>query len=263
MKKFGAFALAAALTGSLLTPALAAAGSSLRLNGTDLDTSALPSVSGVPMRLLAESDHGSAEWLQEENSGLFSMDSCTFIVNFADGSVERNGEPMEGIKAQVVNGVTFLPAEAFDGLEGYTAETADGVTSVTTPSSDPLLSLVYTIADAGNVAYGMKADPDFLQSSGIDPACFTEFAAFFPMIVTPDTVLVGKLAEGKEQDARTALEAYRKQQEDTFSWYLSHNLPKVQDARMVVKDGYFLFVIAENADAAVAAFEHGLAALNG
>ena len=81
------------------------------------------------------------------------------------------------------------------------------------------------------------------------------------MITSPDTIIIGKLAEGKEAQAKADLEAYRQQQEDTFSWYLSHNLPKVQDARTVVKDGYLLFVIAENADEAVAAFENGLAGL--
>ena len=64
-------------------------------------------------------------------------------------------------------------------------------------------------------------------------------------------------------DAIKNPQAYRQQQEDTFSWYLSQNLPKVQDARTVVKDGYLLFVIAENADEAVAAFENGLAGLEG
>ena len=75
--------------------------------------------------------------------------------------------------------------------------------------------------------------------------------AFFPMITSPDTVIVGKLAEGADEKAVTdALEAYRQSQEDTFSWYLSQHLPKVQDARTVVENGYLLFFIGENADQA-------------
>ena len=48
----------------------------------------------------------------------------------------------------------------------------------------------------------------------------------------------------------SALEAYRQSQEDTFSWYLSQHLPKVQDARTVLENGYLLFFIGENADQA-------------
>ena len=80
---------------------------------------------------------------------------------------------------------------------------------------------------------------------------FEQVVAFFPMITSPDTVIVGKLAEGADEKAVTdALEAYRQSQEDTFSWYLSQNLPKVQDARTVVENGYLLFFIGENADQA-------------
>ena len=40
----------------------------------------------------------------------------------------------------------------------------------------------------------------------------------------------------------------------TFSWYLSQNLPKVEDARILVENGYAFYLIAENADAGEAAF---------
>lgn len=72
MKQLGTFALATALTGSLLTPALAAGyATSITVNGTTLDTSALPEAQGLPLRLVAEADHGSASWFAEENSSSF------------------------------------------------------------------------------------------------------------------------------------------------------------------------------------------------
>ena len=95
------------------------------------------------------------------------------------------------------------------------------------------------------------------------PDAFEQAVGFFPMMVSPDTLVLGKLAEGADTQAvKTALEAYRQSQEDTFSWYLSQNLPKVQDARLLVQDGYVLFLIAENADAGEAAFTAALAALD-
>ena len=75
------------------------------------------------------------------------------------------------------------------------------------------------------------------------------------MITSPDTLVVGKLADGADVDAvKEALETYRQGQEDTFSWYLGQHLPKVQDARLVVEGDYLFFLIAENADAGEAAF---------
>lgn len=59
-----------------------------------------------------------------------------------------------------------------------------------------------------------------------------EAVAFFPMITSPDTLILGKLAEDADVEAvKAAFETYRQNQEDTFSWYLSQNLPKVQNAR--------------------------------
>ena len=81
------------------------------------------------------------------------------------------------------------------------------------------------------------------------------------MITSPDTVIVGKVAEGKLDALTEQLDAYRQQQYDTFSWYLSQNLPKVEDARTVTSGDYILFLIGENADAGVAAFESGVEAL--
>ena len=52
-----------------------------------------------------------------------------------------------------------------------------------------------------------------------------------------------------------SFEAYRKQQEATFEWYLSHNLPKVENAKFVIEGEWFLFLIAENADEAVEQFK--------
>ena len=106
------------------------------------------------------------------------------------------------------------------------------------------------------MAFGMQADEQTLTDAyGIPTGSFEQVVAFFPMITSPDTVIIGKLAEGADEEAiKAALETYRQGQEDTFSWYLSQNLPKVQDARLVVQNGYLLFLIADNADAGVEAF---------
>ena len=66
---------------------------------------------------------------------------------------------------------------------------------------------------------------------------------------------LGKMAEGSQKDLEAALESYRKEQADTFSWYLSQNLPKVENAKFVVEGEWFMFLMAENADEGVETFK--------
>lgn len=271
MKRIGALALATALAGSLTGTALAqeatlisapvAYPTALTVNGTVLDTAAIPAGEGIPMRLVAEADHGSASWFQEENSGAFYFSDQVIEVSFADSSVKVNDQLLEGVSAQVVNGVTFLPVSVLNGLEGITVEEGEGSLTITTPNSDPLVQLAYSVADAAGIAYGMKVDQESLSMYGIDGANFETVTGFFPLITSPDTVILGKVADGKLDALTEQLEAYRQQQYDTFSWYLAQNLPKVENAKTVTSGDYVLFVIGEDPDAAVEAFEAGVAAL--
>ena len=139
-QKLPALALAVTLTGALSIGALAgeperlispkptACAGAITVNGQALDTAGVPAVSGqglLPMRLVAESDHGSAAWYEEENTGAFYLDGNVISVDFATGSVTVNDTAAEGVTARVVQGVTFLPAALLEGLEGYTVEAAD------------------------------------------------------------------------------------------------------------------------------------------
>ena len=278
-QKLPALALAVTLTGALSIGALAgeperlispkptACAGAITVNGQALDTAGVPAVSGqglLPMRLVAESDHGSAAWYEEENTGAFYLDGNVISVDFATGSVTVNDTAAEGVTARVVQGVTFLPAALLEGLEGYTVEAAEDGLAITTPHNAPLVKLAYQIMDASGMGYGMKTDAQGMaETYGLPADAFEQAVGFFPMMVSPDTLVLGKLAEGADTQAvKTALETYRQGQEDTFSWYLSQNLPKVQDARLLVQDGYVLFLIAENADAGEAAFTAALAALD-
>ena len=277
MKKLGTAALALTLAGTLAVPALAAEdapllispnpnaySAAITLNGEALDTAGIPAASDsmLPLRLVAEADHGSAYWDQENNESWFTFGEDRITVKFADNTVLVNDELVKG-KAEVTAGVTYVSSSVLALLEGYTVEwadpTADGSSAVTitTPNNDPLVKAAYGIMDQAGMAYGMRADETVLTETYQLPAgSFEQVVAFFPMITSPDTLIVGKLAEGADEAAlKAALEAYRQQQEDTFSWYLSQNLPKVEDARLVVEDGYLFFLIAEDADAGQAAFQ--------
>lgn len=269
MKKIGTFALAMTMAASLSTAALAASSdllispnpnggyaTQITINGTKLDTATLPAAEGIPMRLVAESDYGSAGWYEEEGTGSFYMDGCFITVTFSTGAVAVNDKILEGVTAEVKNGVTFLPATLFDGLEGYTLKTEDGKVELTTPNSAPMVKLGYDIVEASQSMGRSKTTGENLTTHGFDAKYFSEAVGFFSLNISPDTVVVGKLAEGaKEDEVKAMLETYRKAQEDTFSWYMSQNLPKVQNAKTVIQDGYMLFLIAEDTDKGIAAFQ--------
>lgn len=277
MKKAAALGLSLALTASMTLPALAVEvvpisakvgyDTAITLNGKELDTSAIPAVDGeglIPLRLVAENDYGSANWFPEDNTGWFYLDGGNVTVNFADNTITVGDELVKG-KAEVVDGVTFVSASVLELFEGYdVTEAEDGSITITTPNNDPLIQGAYTIRDAAGISMGMKTGMDVLvENYGVPEGALEEGVAFFPMITSPDTIILGKLAEGADVDAvKEAFETYRKGQEDTFSWYLSQNLPKVQNARTVVDGDYILFVIAENPDAAEEAFHTFVAAQN-
>ena len=220
----------------------------------------------LPLRLLAESDHGSAYWDQEGNEAWFNFGQDKITVNFDDNTILVNDELVKE-KAEVTAGVTYVSSGVLALLDGFTVTWADptaesfGAVDITTPNNDPMVKLAYSIMESSEM-FGSRTYEDTLTEAYKIPVDqFDQIVAFFPMITSPDTVIIGKLAENADEKAVTdALEAYRQSQEDTFSWYLAQHLPKVQDARTVIEDGYLLFFIGEKADEAEQMFRDFVAA---
>ena len=272
MKKIGTLALTLALAGSLTVPALAAEetavpisadtgyGTALVLNGETLDLTGIPGVEGgtlLPLRLLAEADHGSAYWDEENNESWFYFGDNRITVKFADNSVWVDDEQVKS-QAYVTGGVTFVEAGVLEMLEGYTAEQAEDGSSITitTPNNDPMVKAAYQIMEDSGMAYAMRTEgSEAEQAFQLPEGSFEQVIAFTSMNTTPDTLVISKLAEGADEETvKAALDAHRQAQHDTFSWYLSQNLPKVEDARILVENGYAFYLIAEDADAGEAAF---------
>lgn len=274
MKRFGAAALTLALAGAMTVPAFAAEdllispnpnayATSITLNGETLDTTGVPAASRadlLPMRLVAEADHGSAYWDEENNEGWFNFGGDKITVQFEANTILVNDVAVN-TTAEVVGGVTYVPAAVLEGLEGFSVTVEDSSVTITTPNNDPMVKLAYSIMENSEM-YGMRTDEETLAEAYQFPVDqFEQVVAFFPMITSPDTIIVGKLAEDADEKVVTdALEAYRQSQEDTFSWYLSQHLPKVEDARTVIKDGYVFFFIGEKADEAEQMFADYVAA---
>jgi len=225
----------------------------------------------VPMRAISQGDHGSCYWDQEGNQAWFNLGDYLITVSFTDMSVTVDDQPAEGIEAVAVSGVTYLPVSILNSLEGFEVvdNSADGKESyeIKTPNGTPLMALAYELMDAADIYGGSKTTAEDLEAFygeayGFKAEYVTECVGFMPMQTSPDTLILGKVAEGKTEELQAALEAYRQAQEDTFSWYLSHNLPKAENGKFVTSGEWFMFVIGEYADEAVTLFETSVKAMS-
>lgn len=224
----------------------------------------LPQVAAgyVPMRAVAQADYGSATWYEGDGYSSFFMGGARFTVHFEDLSVEVNDQTAEGVSALLIDGVTYLPVSVFEGLEGFsvTDSSSDGSEcyEIGTPNGAPLMKLAYEIAGDSSLIRGGKRTMEEMEEwygeLGFKAEYTTEGVAFLPMMTYPDTLVLGKMAEGQEEALGAFLEAYRANQEGTFSWYLGQHLPKVQNAKFVTEGDWFLFLIAEDAEAGVETF---------
>ena len=226
----------------------------LFLNDEELDTAAIPAVEGqqLPMRLLAEADGGSAEWYEEDNQGMFFLGDQAIVVNFADGSVEVGFEKVENVTATVIEGVTFLPADFVNSLEGIEVNLNEEMDvdriDVATPNGTPIMKLANAIRETAEMGMSMKQTAAELEevwseTHGFKAEYVTEGVFFLGMMTTPDTLALGKVAEGKEEDLKAAL-------------------PKVENAQFVTEGEWFMFIIAENAEAAVEQFKTAVAEMD-
>ncbi len=126
------------------------------------------------------------------------------------------------------------------------AETTEGEQGGST-SED---GTVNKIADAIKAAYGENYLPDMpmegeliQQVFGLEPDLYTEIFAETPMIgAHPDTLLIAKAAEGKVEDVKSKLDAYRERLvNDTMQYPM--NLPKINASQVVVNGDYVAFIL--------------------
>ena len=216
----------------------------------------------LPLRAIIQADYGSAYWNKEDSTSSFYLRNDHIVTDFNDMSIKLNDEVVKG-QALLLEGVTYVPSTVLNLLEGVTVtdNSADGVESyeIATPNGAPLVKLAHKLLETADMGMGMQATVEELvsfygEAHGFKAEYMTDGIAFLPMMTSPDTLVLGKLTSGNEEALKACFESYRKQQEDTFSWYLSQNLPKVQNAKFVTEGDWFLFIIGENADAAVELF---------
>lgn len=239
--------------------ALGSYGYTLVVNGETVDTSTYPEAEGIPMAALAQADYGNTYFDEEAKVDTGYFEGSSIDVNTANGEVTVTGSDDTAAKftgASYVGGYTFLPLEAVNAMAGYTA-TLNGTTiEVATPNGTELVKLAHKILEAADIGYSMKMELGLMMENyDVDMANIEEGYFFGGMMTTPDCLIIAKLAEGADvENVRAGFEAHRQSQHDTFSWYLSQNLPKVEAAKLVIKNGYAMLLIAPDSDAGLAIF---------
>ena len=224
----------------------------------------------IPLRAVIQADGGNAYWDSYAYSSSFYYESDVIVADFNSMSVTVNDLAVEGAQALLLNGVTYVPVTVLEKLEGVTVtdKSSDAGESyeITTPNGTPLMTLAGSILEAAGMGRGMKSSPAELaefwgETYGFQADYMTEGVAFLPMMVSPDTLILGKLGQGKEEALKECLEAFRQSQEETFTWYLAQHLPKTQNAQFITEGEWFLFLIGENAEEAVEVFRDGVKAM--
>lgn len=224
----------------------------------------------IPMRILCAADpKGYADWIPAEDSAVFSFRGNSFVVHFGDMSVEASpGEVVEGVKAYLSQGVTFLPASFLATLEGVTVDDHPEMSSEHYDISfyvDPVLTLCDAVAEGAGMAAGMELTSDIFEMYGMDLANFESISGYMPLMNTQaDTVVIGKYAETADKAAAKAdLEKLKAAQMQAFEHYLP-DVYEVAKAGQIAEseDGaWVMLIISEDNDAAIQLFRQGVAGL--
>ena len=224
----------------------------------------------VPMRAVAQADGGYAQWFKDSRMSRFVIGNRSIEVSLMDLSVTLDGEPVD-VAAILQDGTTYLPVSFIDSLEGFEVEDlsegAVEIYNIKTPNGAPIVVFAKSLLETADAGVGMPTSLGELElywgeSYGFAADMLTQVYASLPMMISPDTLLIGKITEGQEEAFKAVLEAYTAAQAETFSWYLSQNLPKVEDARFETEGDWFLFYIGENADAVVEQFHAQVSTLD-
>ena len=261
MKRILSAAAALTLALSLGTSALAYSGT-ITLNGAALSTAGLPDAPAgavIPLRAVAEADYGFVDWYADENRSFFSLDGNSIYVDCTTGAIELNGERLANMKAAFVQGVTFVPASFLGELEGYSAQVKGSAVTITTPNGDELVRLARSIISEVGMGATMKLDAAGMAEMYNIPAdCFTEAVGFFPMMISADTVIIGKVADGKLTEAKEALEAQRALTQQNFEQYLPEPLERAKNGKIVTSGDYVMLIISGDNDTAIQMFQDGV-----
>lgn len=270
MKKITTLALSLALAASLTVPAFAAEDMKpvlisaplaytyeITINGAKLDTAKLPMADEnyIPMRAVAEGDHGNAGWYEGDTTASFYMGEFNVNVDFADSAITV-GDTKLDVPAILKSGVTYVPVSVFDGVEGYTVTVKDNKIDIVTPNNAPIVKLGFAITEAVNLSDMRNEDSQLESFFGLKAENYTEIASFLPMMnVKAGSLVVAKVADGKMEAAKTELTTTLDNLKRNFEHYLADQYELAKNGQIITEGDYILYVVSEDNDKAVELFK--------
>ena len=115
----------------------------------------------LPLRAVLQADGGSAYWDADSYTSSFYYEKDMIVADFHSMSVSVNDEKVEGAKALLLEGVTYVPFSVLEKLEGVTvtdnSTDAGESYAIATPNGTPLLKLASSILETANMGRGMKS----------------------------------------------------------------------------------------------------------
>lgn len=110
-----------------------------------------------------------------------------------------------------------------------------------------------------SVSFGMMmAQPaeDLEAATGVKGEYFSEIAAYLPMRIGSDTLMIGKLAENVQMEiVEEALKAHLDNLIKTFETYLPEAYEMAKQGQIVHRGDYVMLVVSPDNDKAIALFE--------
>lgn len=83
-------------------------------------------------------------------------------------------------------------------------------------------------------------------------------AAFFPMMISADTIVIGKVKSGEMDAVKEELEAVRARTQQSFEQYLPEPLERAKNGRVVTSGDYVMLIISGDNDTAIQMFRDGV-----
>ena len=121
------------------------------------------------------------------------------------------------------------------------------------------MRLARSIIDKVEMGATMKLDAaGMAEMYNIPSDCFTEAVGFFPMMISADTIVIGKVADGKLDAAKEALEAQRALTQQNFEQYLPEPLERAKNGQIVTSGDYIMLIISGDNDTAIRMFKDGV-----
>ena len=187
-------------------------------------------------------------------------------VTLSGGALTIYEDTSKGGASTVID---YDEAVRLKGLKNYTLPAASGTTlggvksggdvTITTPNADELVRLARSIIDKVEMGATMKLDAaGMAEMYNIPSDCFTEAVGFFPMMISADTIVIGKVADGKLDAAKEALEAQRALTQQNFEQYLPEPLERAKNGQIVTSGDYIMLIISGDNDTAIRMFQDGV-----